>query len=99
MGRFLFDVGYFVILDIMILNTIVGLIVDSFSAQRASAEARTHTLETQTFVSCIEQRTVESVAQSGGVSNGFAYHEESRQNKWDYMSFIFHLREKSAQDF
>jgi len=98
-GRFVYDMSYFIILDIMILNTIVGLIVDSFSAKRTAAEARARMLETQTFISCIERRKVESVTQSLGISDGFEYHEEYRQHKWDYMSFIFHLREKNIQDF
>lgn len=97
--RMLYDMSYFIVFGIMILNTIVALIVDSFSALRAETEARAHISETQSFISCLERKAIESVAQLHGVSNGWEYHESQKQNKWDYMAFIFHLREKDAQDY
>merc|ERR1719353_2086277 len=97
--RVIFDVSYFIIFGIMLLNTIVALIVDSFSALRMETEAREHINETQTFISCIDPKVIETVAQSQGIANGWEYHESQKQNKWDYMAFIFHLREKDAQDY
>lgn len=97
--RVLFDVSYFVVFGIMLLNTIVALIVDSFSALRMETEARDHINETQTFISCIDRKVIETVAQSQGIANGWEYHETRKQDKWDYMAFIFHLREKDAQDY
>jgi len=97
--RFAFDVSYFIIFGIMLLNTIVALIVDSFSALRMETEARDHINSTQTFISCIDRKVIEAVAQSQGIANGWEYHETQKQNKWDYMAFIFHLREKDAQDY
>jgi len=97
--RVVFDVSYFVIFGIMLLNTIVALIVDSFSALRMETEARDHINETQTFISCIDRKVIETVAQGQGIANGWEFHETQKQNKWDYMAFIFHLREKDAQDY
>merc|ERR1719191_855087 len=98
-NRMVFDVSYFVVYGIMLLNTIVALIVDSFSALRMETEARDHINETQTFISCIDRKVIETVAQGQGIANGWEYHETRKQNKWDYMAFIFHLREKDAQDY
>jgi len=97
--RMLYDMSYFIVFGIMILNTIVALIVDSFSALRAETEARAHMSETQTFISCIDRKAIEAVAQAHGIADGWEYHEQRKQNKWDYMAFVFHLREKDAQDY
>jgi hypothetical protein len=97
--RFVYDVSYFVVFGIMLLNTIVALIVDSFSALRTLTEARDHVNDTQTFISCIDRKVIETVAQAAGIADGWDYHETKKQNKWDYMAFIFHLREKDAQEY
>merc|ERR1719401_2110270 len=97
--RLAYDMSYFIVFGIMLLNTIVALIVDSFTALRTESEARDLNSETQTFISCIDRKEIEAVAQSSGIAHGFKHHEEQIQNKWDYMSFIFHLREKEVQDY
>eukprot|EP00931_Biecheleriopsis_adriatica_P072653 TRINITY_DN47081_c0_g1_i1.p1 TRINITY_DN47081_c0_g1~~TRINITY_DN47081_c0_g1_i1.p1 ORF type:complete len:2919 (+),score=455.88 TRINITY_DN47081_c0_g1_i1:1094-8758(+) len=96
--RMAYDVSYFIIFGIIILNTIVGLIVDSFGALRLDMEARESNQETQTFIACIDRRTVDAVSQARGIADGFEYHETYKQNKWDYMSFIFHLCETATED-
>jgi len=97
-SRMLYDLSYFVIFGIIILNTIVGLIVDSFGALRLEVEARELDQETQTFIACIARRSIESVSQSRGIADGFDYHETHKQNKWDYMAFIFHLQETAFEN-
>jgi len=98
-GRWAFDVSYFVVFGVMLLNTIVAQIVDSFYELRGETEARDKMMETQTFISCIDREIIESIAQAKGLSDGFEYHETQKQNRWDYMSFIYHLREKDAGDY
>jgi len=83
----------------MLLNTIVALIVDSFSARRRESEARLHNLESETFISCLDRKRIDAVCQRQGINDGFHYHEEYKQPKWDYMAFIFHLEEKNPQDY
>ena len=39
------------------------------------------------------------MAQAQGIAEGFDYHEDHKQHKWDYMAFVFHLREKDEQDY
>merc|ERR1712137_796968 len=48
-GRTAYDITYFMIMGIFILNTIVALIVDSFSSLRKESDAREQFLQTQTF--------------------------------------------------
>eukprot|EP00933_Yihiella_yeosuensis_P032397 TRINITY_DN25988_c0_g1_i1.p1 TRINITY_DN25988_c0_g1~~TRINITY_DN25988_c0_g1_i1.p1 ORF type:complete len:743 (-),score=125.76 TRINITY_DN25988_c0_g1_i1:87-2315(-) len=98
-GRATYDVSYFIIFGIMLLNTIVALIVDSFQTLRREASAREDNLETQSFISCIDRKFIESVAQHKGIADGFHHHEEVRQPKWDYMAFIFYIHEKDVQDY
>ncbi|CAE7782141.1 itr-1 [Symbiodinium sp. CCMP2592] len=96
--RMMYDMSYFIIFGVIVLNTIVGLIVDSFGALRLDMEARENDQRTQTFISCIDRRNVEQVAQMRGIADGFDYHETHRQNKWDYMAFIFHLCETELEE-
>lgn len=97
--RMAYDMSYFVIFGIMLLNTIVALIVDSFQTQRRELTAREYNLETQSFISCVKRKTIETVAQASGIVDGWEYHETVCQNKWDYMAFIFNLFEKNAQNY
>eukprot|EP00928_Gymnodinium_smaydae_P093600 TRINITY_DN7787_c1_g1_i3.p1 TRINITY_DN7787_c1_g1~~TRINITY_DN7787_c1_g1_i3.p1 ORF type:complete len:2094 (-),score=438.59 TRINITY_DN7787_c1_g1_i3:166-6282(-) len=98
-SRSFFDVSYFIVFGIFILNTIVALIVDSFSASRKEGEEREHLLMTQTFISAIDRGAIESVTQRHGIADGFHYHETQKQPKWDYMAMVFHLREKDELDY
>lgn len=97
--RMLYDVSFFVIFGIMLLNTIVALIVDSFSSQRRQLEARETNRQSETFISCLDRKLIEQAAQAQGISDGFKWHETHRQPKWGYMAFVFYLREKDAQDY
>eukprot|EP00928_Gymnodinium_smaydae_P063451 TRINITY_DN4700_c0_g8_i1.p1 TRINITY_DN4700_c0_g8~~TRINITY_DN4700_c0_g8_i1.p1 ORF type:complete len:2834 (-),score=475.17 TRINITY_DN4700_c0_g8_i1:232-8733(-) len=97
--RMFYDMSYFIVFGIMLLNTIVALIVDSFSSQRSEAEFRLKHLVTKTFISDIDRTEIEAAAQEQGIRNGFEYHEARRQHMWDYMSFVFYLREKESEDF
>mmetsp|Transcript_56937 Transcript_56937/g.122558 ORF Transcript_56937/g.122558 Transcript_56937/m.122558 type:complete len:442 (+) Transcript_56937:1-1326(+) len=97
--RMPYDISHFVVFGIMLLNTIVALIVDSFSTLRRDLEARESNHLTETFISCMDRKRIESCAQASGIVDPFVHHEEQRQPKWDYMAFIFHLHEKNAQDY
>ena len=99
LSRMFYDMSYFVIFGIMLLNTIVALIVDSFQTQRRELTAREYNLATQSFISCVKRKTIETVAQASGIIDGWEYHETICQNKWDYMAFIFNLFEKSPQNY
>merc|ERR1719296_16353 len=94
-----FDLSYFIVYGIMLLNTIVALIVDSFSSQRREGEARKANRQTESFISCLDRKLIEMATQAQGIRDGFYYHEEKRQPKWGYMAFIFYLREKKPQDY
>eukprot|EP00928_Gymnodinium_smaydae_P042123 TRINITY_DN28410_c0_g2_i2.p1 TRINITY_DN28410_c0_g2~~TRINITY_DN28410_c0_g2_i2.p1 ORF type:complete len:2582 (-),score=551.41 TRINITY_DN28410_c0_g2_i2:34-7299(-) len=97
-GRAYYDVTYFVIYGIFILNTIVALIVDSFGALKSESEERARLLQQETFIACIDRQKIDDLAQAIGVDDAFEYHEAVRQHKWDYMAFIFHLMEKDELD-
>merc|ERR1719277_1012998 len=97
--RMVYDISFFIVTGIMLLNTVVALIVDSFGSQRIEKEEREANRESETFISCLDRKLIEAVAQAAGISDGFNYHETYKQHKWDYMSFIFYLRERSSQDY
>lgn len=97
--RVAYDMSYFIVFGIVILNTLIGLIVDSFGAKRHDEEERQYNLATTTFISGIDRKVIETVTAMKGISNGFDYHETMKQPKWAYMAFIFHLQEKSPQDY
>jgi len=97
-ARVMFDISYFIVYGIFCLNTIVGLIVDSFGALRHEQILRQRNMDTQSFISCIERKKIDTIAQAQGISDGFAYHESHKQNKWDYMAFIFYLCETRLFD-
>jgi len=97
--RMVYDISFFIVTGIMFLNTVVALIVDSFGSQRIEKEEREVNRESETFISCLDRKLIEAVAQAAGISDGFRYHETYKQHKWDYMSFIFYLREKHIHNY
>eukprot|EP00927_Polykrikos_kofoidii_P077058 TRINITY_DN74049_c0_g1_i1.p1 TRINITY_DN74049_c0_g1~~TRINITY_DN74049_c0_g1_i1.p1 ORF type:complete len:1695 (+),score=273.62 TRINITY_DN74049_c0_g1_i1:399-5087(+) len=97
--RMPYDLSYFLLFGVLILNAIVALICDSFSASRKDGEARAAHLATHTFISCINRIEIDAAALRLGISNGFEYHETFLQSKWNYLSFIFYLQEKNPLDY
>lgn len=99
MQRMLYDISFFIITGIMVLNTVVALIVDSFGFIRRANQARDLNRDQEAFICCLDRKLIERAAQYAGISNGFQYHEEQRQPKWTYMAFIFRLYEKKTSDY
>merc|ERR1719375_1444345 len=97
--RLVFDSSYFMVMGVILLNTVVALIVDAFSSLRAEQQARRDHLAGYTFISSIDRKAIEAAAQAKSISDGFEKHQSEMQPTWDYLGFIFLLEKKTQADF
>lgn len=99
LGRFFYDMSFYIIITTVLLNVIFGIICDTFGSLRDTNNEREEHMATKTFISCLDRQEVDRAAQGKGILNGFIFNEERKQNKWDFMHFVFHLRLKDATEY
>jgi len=93
-GRFIYDLSFFVLITTLFLNLLFGIIVDTFGSLRLETQSRETTMRNTAFVSCLERNQLDKSLSALGLANGFEWLEAVGQNKWSYMKFILHLRRK-----
>jgi len=98
-ARVAFDLSFYTVITTVLMNVIFGIIIDTFGELRDKQAEREEHLRTKAFVSCLDRQEVDREAQLRGIRNGFDVLEEQRQNRWDYMYFIFYVKEKDATEY
>lgn len=89
MLRILFDSSYFIVISIVLLNMVLGIIIDSFAELRKANEDLDDRLNNVCYICCLERRALER-----GVNGGFTHHRQTEHNPFFYFYFLMHLREK-----
>jgi hypothetical protein len=96
LGRVFFDLAFFIIVGIFLFNIITGLMVDTFSALREEAQARSDQLDNECYV-CGFTRTVYD--DLGLPSPSFDHHKDRSHYIWNYLYFIQYLQQKDQTEF
>ncbi|KAF0694187.1 Aste57867_14924 [Aphanomyces stellatus] len=97
-GRVGYDLGYFIIVIVLLLNLIQGIIIDAFTAVREASENKM-TLQRQQCLVCNRARTViETEGMNNGIMNSFARHTETKHNLFHYFFFIKYLKAKDETE-
>ncbi|OON22954.1 RIH domain protein [Opisthorchis viverrini] len=91
--RTIYDLSFFVIVIIIILNVVFGVIVDTFAALRQEKQDREELARNNCCV-CGLQRPV---FEQNGLS--FDAHVKSEHNIWNYVYFVVLLRTKSPAEY
>ena len=86
----MFDYSYFIVISVVLLNLVLGIIIDSFAELRKRNEDLDDRLNNVCYICCLERRTLER-----GENGGFAHHRETEHNPFFYFYFLMHLREKT----
>jgi len=92
--RWLVDFSFFLLVIIVLLNIIFGIIIDTFSDLRSQKEAREADERNNCFICGISKSRFDS-----DYPKGFAYHQQSEHNLWDYVAFMVYLWEKNSSDY
>ncbi|TGZ74450.1 hypothetical protein CRM22_000929 [Opisthorchis felineus] len=91
--RTIYDLSFFVIVIIIILNVVFGVIVDTFAALRQEKQDREELARNNCCV-CGLQRPV---FEQNGLS--FDAHVKSEHNIWNYVYFVVLLKTKSPAEY
>ncbi|ETW07350.1 hypothetical protein H310_01886 [Aphanomyces invadans] len=97
-GRVGYDLGFYVVVIVLLLNLIQGIIIDAFTAVREASENKL-ALQRQQCLVCNRSRTViEADGMEKGVMNSFARHTETKHNLFNYFFFVKYLKAKDETD-
>jgi hypothetical protein len=91
--RFVFDLIFFVLVLIILLNVIFGIIIDTFSELREEKKERSRNTTQMCFV-CGVHKGVYDLLGSGV----FKRHIEHEHNMWAYLKFMVFLWEQDRDD-
>lgn len=92
-GRFFFDITFFIIVRLILLNVIAGIIIDTFSDMRDEMTRRNNDLRNICYICGIDRWKLEQK----GID--FDEHTENDHNKWKYLFFIIKLSLSGKQTF
>ncbi|GMH65952.1 hypothetical protein TrST_g8005 [Triparma strigata] len=96
-SRLIFDLSFFIIIIVLLLNIIFGIILDTFSALREQQNERKELSSNRCFICGLSRDSFEDMKQMGG--KGFAYHNASEHNIFDYIYFQIYLANKNDTEF
>ena len=82
LGRFVFDLTYFVLIIIVLLNIIFGIIIDTFSAMREATETAAADMKNVCTMCGLERSHLD---RNG---SGFEQHIKSEHNMWKYSFYM-----------
>ncbi|TPP62192.1 ITPR1 [Fasciola gigantica] len=88
--RAIYDLSFFVIVIIIILNVVFGVIVDTFAALRQEKQDREELARNNCCVCGLQRTTFEQCGTS------FDEHVQREHNIWHYIHFVIYLMRKSS---
>uniref|UniRef100_A0AC35U5D8 Inositol 1,4,5-trisphosphate receptor n=1 Tax=Rhabditophanes sp. KR3021 TaxID=114890 RepID=A0AC35U5D8_9BILA len=91
--RIIYDMTFFIVLIIIVLNLIFGVIIDTFGDLRSEKNEREDILKNTCFICGLERGKFDNHSVS------FDEHRESEHNLWHYLYFIVWLQVKDSTEF
>ncbi|KAJ8601432.1 hypothetical protein CTAYLR_005917 [Chrysophaeum taylorii] len=110
LARMLFDLSFFIIVVVLLLNLVFGIIIDTFSQLRDIANERKGVLQGRCFVCGVARTSFEDSRRCVHVGNapwyiwspapgGFVRHVHYEHNMWAYLLFVEHLARKPPTEY
>ncbi|RHY34190.1 hypothetical protein DYB32_001094 [Aphanomyces invadans] len=94
--RLMFDLAFYIFILVLLINLIMGIIIDSFTSLRESSERKLE-IEMNTCLVCNDAKDdIEYRGVLGGLTNNFKRHTEEEHNLWNYLFFIMYLDSKPS---
>eukprot|EP00945_MAST-04E_sp_MAST-4E-sp1_P005254 g5254.t1 len=81
-----YDMIFFLVVIIILLNIIFGIIIDTFSDLRSQKEAKEDCKQNMCFICGVDRNRLD---QEG---SGFNEHVEREHNKWHYLFYLIHCQ-------
>nr|XP_014427115.1 inositol 1,4,5-trisphosphate receptor type 3 [Pelodiscus sinensis] len=92
-ARVIYDLLFFFIVIIIVLNLIFGVIIDTFADLRSEKQKKEEVLKTTCFICGLERDKFDNKTVS------FEEHIKYEHNMWNYLYFIVLVRVKNKTDY
>uniref|UniRef100_A0A3Q3ES36 Inositol 1,4,5-trisphosphate receptor n=1 Tax=Kryptolebias marmoratus TaxID=37003 RepID=A0A3Q3ES36_KRYMA len=92
-ARVVYDLLFYFVVIIIVLNLIFGVIIDTFADLRSEKQKKEEVLKTTCFICCLERDKFDNKTVS------FEEHIKLEHNIWNYLYFIVLVREKNKTDY
>jgi hypothetical protein len=91
-----YDLLFFIIVLILLLNIIFGIIIDQFGSLRDQQAQNQLAKSSGCFICGIDRKQFANhgLKLAPPITNGFRYHIDNQHNMWDYIYFLEHLNLK-----
>jgi len=93
MARFLFDITFFLLIIIILLNIVFGIIIDTFSAMREATENAAGDMKTVCTMCGLERADLDRHG------SGFDQHIKLEHNMWKYLYYAVYLLQKDPTEY
>eukprot|EP01059_Diplonema_ambulator_P004123 TRINITY_DN13824_c0_g1_i1.p1 TRINITY_DN13824_c0_g1~~TRINITY_DN13824_c0_g1_i1.p1 ORF type:complete len:2576 (+),score=612.53 TRINITY_DN13824_c0_g1_i1:62-7789(+) len=90
--RVTYDMLFYIIINVILMNIVFGIIVDTFGELRQQREKTELEMRTSCFICDVVYSEFDKRA------DGFTNHIARDHNLWDYMFFVFYLAIKTRED-
>lgn len=93
--RLVFDLAFFIVVLVVLLNVFLGMIIDTFGSLRAEKNEKLLDTTEVCFICGIEKQIFDRASDE---PDGFQTHVKIDHNMWNYLYFIFLLWEQDKDD-
>lgn len=93
LSRMFFDLSFFALVTIIMLNVVFGIIVDTFSELRDEKSKNDEAMKSECFICSQKASDFERFG------NGFTEHVKHEHHMWNYLFFFYHLDQKDPSEF
>jgi len=90
--RLYFDMAFYLIINIIFLNIVFGIIVDTFSSMRDEADVRATDTTDNCFVCGLTRQDF------GKAGKNFQTHIDKHHDPWKYVYYLYYLKEKHEDE-
>jgi len=90
---FVFDMTYFVIVNIVLINVIFGIIIDTFGELRVQKNFKNEDMKNMCFICNLDRNRFE---RAGVVFNKHIWDQHCM---WSYLKFVLHVYTKDTSEF
>ena len=97
-SRLLFNLSFYFVILVLLLNIIVGIIIDTFGSLRDEDDQRQILQRSSCFICGIKRGDFDSMYAFRYGMSGFAHHYKHEHNQWDYMYYTMYVRERKSRD-
>lgn len=89
--RYILDLLYFMVINVTLMNMLMGIIVDTFSELRHQKRERLRDTTEKCFICGIEKRTFDKESAD---RQGFAVHIKKEHCMWNYIFYMVFIWEQ-----